>query len=77
MAFISLYPVRLTCGTRYLRAGGPLSMQPFDPKITEEVGTKVCAQKYRLRNGCKILRGLETLELAIRSRFIRRRGRFK
>lgn len=52
-------------------------MRPFDLKITEEVGTKVCAQKYRLRNGRKILRGLETLELAIRSRFIRRCGRFK
>lgn len=52
-------------------------MWPFDPKIAEEVGTKVYAQKYRLRNGCKILRGLETLELAIRSRFIRRRDRFK
>lgn len=51
-------------------------MLSFDPKIAEEVGTKVCSQKYRLRNGRKILRGLETLELAIHSRFIRR-GRFK
>jgi len=52
-------------------------MKPFDPKIVEEVGTKVYAQKYPLRNGHKILRVLETLELAIRSRFVRRRGRFK
>lgn len=72
--------IYLTCGTRYLRAEGPSLMRPFDPKIAEEVGTKVCAQKYRLCNGHKILRGdaeLETLELAIRFRFIRHRGRFK
>jgi len=69
--------VYLTCGTRYLRAGGPSLMKPFDPKIVEEVGTKVYAQKYPLRNSHKILRVLETLELAIHSRFIRHRSRFK
>ena len=47
-------------------------MRLFDPKIAEEVGIKVCEQKYWLRNGRKILRGLETLELAICFRFIRR-----
>jgi len=52
-------------------------MKPFDPKIVEEVDTKVYAQKYPLRNSHKILRVLETLELAIFSRFIRRRNRFK
>jgi len=30
--------VYLTCKTRYLRAGGPSLMKPFDPKIVEEVG---------------------------------------
>jgi len=49
-------------------------MRLFDPKIAKDVGTKVCEQKYRLRNGYKILHGLETLELAICFRFIRRRG---
>lgn len=43
----------------------------FDPKIAEEIGTKVFAQKYELRNSRKILRGLGTLELAICSCFIR------
>lgn len=37
--------VYLTCETRYLGAGGPLFMRPFEPKIAEEVGTKVQPRK--------------------------------
>lgn len=44
----------------------------FDPKIAEEIGTKVCAQKYGLRNDRKILRGLEVPELTIHSHFAHR-----
>lgn len=75
-AFIGLYPVcsyaKLTSLSTYWK---DLSLaRLFDPKIAEEIGTKVFAQKYELRNSRKILRGLGTLELAICSCFIR--GRF-
>lgn len=60
-AFIAC--VFLTFEVCYLRAGGPSFAQSFDPKIAQEVGTKVRARKYGLRNANKIPRGLERRSL--------------